>query len=265
MSSHQPNEAALEQFARLMEVMATLRAPDGCSWDRKQTHESLRPCVLEEAQEVAEAIDSKDPLALCEELGDLAMMVAFHAQIASEAGTFTMTEVLRGIVEKLRRRHPHVFGDDPKGISPEEVIASWGEIKKEEKSHKALLHVRMGELGRAPSALRATQAIQAEAATVGFDFPSFEAAWEKVPEEIQEVREAVDANDQQRLTEELGDLLFSVVNACRLSGIDAEDAMRQANAKFIRRFTAVEQEMLAQGGFQGKSLATMDHIWNKNK
>lgn len=254
------------QFRRLLEIMARLRAPDGCSWDRKQDHTSLRKYVLEEANEVAEAIDKGDLLHLCEELGDLAMMIAFHAQVAAEAGTFTMTEVMKGICEKLISRHPHVFATpDGEKLTPEQVVDIWGKLKTDEKARKARISSRMQEVEAFASPLKAAFQIQAEAATVGFDFPEARGAIDKIAEEAKELAGTLTEEDVDAAEDELGDLLFSIVNAARLLGVDPEEALRRSTGKFVRRFGQVEEIADAAGGFKGKSISELDTWWNRVK
>ncbi len=259
-------EEAPVQFRRLLEIMARLRAPDGCAWDRKQDHASLRKYVLEEANEVAEAIDQGDPLHLCEELGDLAMMIAFHAQVAAETGTFTMTEVMKGICEKLISRHPHVFATpDGEKLTPEQVVDIWGKLKKDEKARKARISSRMREVEAFASPLEAAFQIQAEAATVGFDFPEARGAVDKIAEEAKELAGTLTEEDVDAAEDELGDLLFSIINAARLLGVDPEEALRRSTGKFVRRFGKVEEIAEAAGGFKGKSVAELDTWWNRAK
>lgn len=254
------------QFRRLLEIMARLRAPDGCSWDRKQDHKSLRKYVLEEANEVAEAIDKGDPLHLSEELGDLAMMIAFHAQVAAEAGTFTMTEVMKGICEKLISRHPHVFATpDGEKLTPEQVVDIWGKLKTDEKARKARISSRMQEVEAFASPLKAAFQIQAEAATVGFDFPEARGAIDKIAEEARELAGTLTDEDVDAAEDELGDLLFSIINAARLLGVDPEDALRRSTGKFVRRFGRLEEIAETEGGFKGKTISDMDGWWNRVK
>lgn len=253
------------QFARLMEIIRRLRSPGGCSWDRTQTHETMRKYLLEEAQEVAEAIDQGHPLPICEELGDLMMIIAMHARIAEEAGTFTMAEVLRGISDKLIGRHPHVFGDAERGLSPDQVVDMWGKLKAEEKRQRNRLTSRMEEAAQFASSLRAAWQIQAEAATVGFDFPDRAGAVAKIAEEAGEFRADVLGGTREAQQAELGDLLFSIVNVARLLGIDPDDAMRQANRKFIRRFGLLEDRLASAGGFAGQTIEELDAMWNEIK
>lgn len=259
------NSAISSEFLRLVEIMRLLRSPQGCSWDRKQTHESLADNVTEEAQEVVEAIHSGDDLHIREELGDLLMMVVFHAQIASEAGKFDMSDVARGICEKLIHRHPHVFAESGKETSPEKVMEMWGEIKKQEKLDKSRISNRMLQALTFPSALSSAEKVQKEAATVGFDFPDAAAAVYKIREEADEIKAAVEINNQEELKEEIGDLLFAVLNVSRLSGIDAETCLRSSTEKFVKRFCRVEALVEEDGGFAGKTLAELDKYWDKIK
>ncbi len=259
------NNAIATEFLRLVEIMRLLRSPEGCSWDRKQTHDSLAENVVEEAREVVEAIFSKDDLHIREELGDLLMMVVFHAQIAAEAGKFDMSDVARGICEKLIFRHPHVFTEEGRGASPERVSEMWGEIKKQEKLEKSRTSNRMLQALGFPSALSAAEKVQKEAATVGFDFSDANAAVYKIAEEAEEIKDAVKKGNRQDLEEELGDLLFAVLNVSRLSGIDAETCLRRSTEKFVKRFTKIEAMVEHDGGFAGKSLAELDKYWDKIK
>lgn len=259
------NTAIASEFLRLVELMRTLRSPEGCSWDRKQTHETLAKDVLEEAQEVADAIAEGDDLHIREELGDLLMLVVFNAQIAAEAGKYDMSGVAKGICEKMINRHPHVFGAATKGINPDKVMEMWGEIKKQEKLDNKKISNRMLEALAFPSALFGAEKIQAEAAVVGFDFLDARGAAAKIREEVLEVEQALNEGSQEHLAEELGDLLFSVLNVTRLSGLSAEQCLRQAATKFVDRFTQVEVLVEADGGFAGKDLSELDKYWDRIK
>jgi tetrapyrrole methylase family protein/MazG family protein len=250
-------------------VMARLRAPDGCPWDREQTHASLRKYLLEETYETLDALDAGDAGALEEELGDLLLQIVFHAQVADEAGEFDLGDVVAGIVSKLIRRHPHVFGDEPAGDA-ETVLRNWEALKRAERRARG---EGQGEAGAAPKsmldgvsrampALAYAQAVQARAARVGFDWPDVGGVVDKVAEEA---RELTDAPPESR-QEELGDLVFSVVNLARRLGIDAEEALREANGKFRARFAAME----AAAGAAGKTLdeydaAGLDALWLQAK
>ena len=282
-----PAADAGEKFARLVETMRTLRSPGGCAWDREQTVASLRPFVLEEAYEVVEAMDRDDRAALCEELGDLLLEAVFVAQICAEEGDFTIADAAEAVTAKLVRRHPHVFGDRAVGdeaagneaagdgaaagispaadagggatagpgggaggraLSPAEVKRQWERIKREERAgapggRTTLLD---GIPEALPSLLRASR-IGARAANVGFDWERAEQVVDKADEEIAELRDAITGGDPGRIEEELGDLLFTVANAARKLRVDPESALRTANAKFTRRFRAVERRLEDRG------------------
>jgi len=255
----------LKQFSRLMEIVRTLRSPNGCSWDLKQTPETMKGFLLDEAQEVAEAVDKQDPLQICEELGDVVMVVGLQTRIAEEKGTFTMADVLRGISDKLISRHPHVFGDAERGISPEKVLDMWGKLKIEEKRQRNRISSRMQESGRFASALSAALQIQAEAGSVGFDFPDNASAIAKISEETRELQADIASGTSDALLEEAGDLLFSVVNVARMLNLDPEKALRKANEKFVRRFSKLEDRLDSKGGFADKTIQEMDEIWNEVK
>ena len=218
-------------FPGLRRIIATLRSPEGCPWDRVQTHESLRPYLLEEAYETLDAIDGGDSEKLCEELGDLLFQVLIHAQLAEEAGEFTMRDVLRGISEKLVRRHPHVFGEATAN-TPEAVIEQWDDLKARERGRSSAL---AGVPGSLPAAVYA-QALQRRAAAAGFAFASIDDAWAAVEEELSELRQAR-TRDEQR--EELGDALFALANLARQMDVDAEEALMLT----CRGFTALFQLM----------------------
>jgi MazG family protein len=256
-----------QQVIRLVEILELLRSPQGCSWDRKQTFKTLAPDILEEAHEVVEAIESEDTLHIVEELGDLLMLIVFNSQIGSENGTFSLAEVAQGICDKLVMRHPHVFADEDNDIEPEQVMDMWGKIKAVEKRERKKLSNRMKEALKFPSAIKLTEKIQSEAATVGFDFPDTRQAFTKIEEEVEEVKENLEESDskKEKIEEEIGDLLFSVINFTRLSGIDAENCLKKASEKFVDRFAQVEQLAENEGGFEGKSLQELDKYWDKIK
>lgn len=226
-------------FYDLVSLMARLRAKNGCPWDRKQTHRSLRPFLLEETHEVLEAIDSRDPARLKDELGDLLFQIIFHAQLAREAGRFDIDDVITGCIVKMRRRHPHVFGRARLRTSGQ-VLENWEEIKRRERkgSGRSLLD---GVPRTLPALIRAHR-VQAKAARVGFTWSKVEEASAKVNEEIAELSAALHSRRSARITEELGDAFFALVNLARFAGADPEDALHQAVGKFIRRFARVEQE-----------------------
>jgi MazG family protein len=252
-------------FERLLDIMARLRGPDGCPWDREQTRTSLKPYLLEEAYEVLEAIEGSDPRALEEELGDLLFQVVFHAQVARELGEFTMADVLLRLCDKMVTRHPHVFGDASVS-SAGDALAQWEVIKQRQAEATGRRRSVIEGVPRAlPSLLRA-QRMQSKAARVHFDWPDATAAWAKVNEEVAEASRALVDGDRRRIQDELGDVLFSVVNVARLSGIDAEEALGGAIEKFRRRFTDMEADLIAQG----KSVGTvaqeeMERSWEAVK
>ena len=248
----------MEEFGRLVEVVARLRRE--CPWDRKQTHESIRPYLIEEAYEVAEAIGSGDDGELKEELGDLLLQVVFHARMAEERGAFSVGDVVKGLVEKLVRRHPHVFGE-VEVEDAEEVLERWEEIKKKE-GRESLLD---GVPRSLPALLRARR-VQEKASKVGFDWERAEGALGKLGEELGELEDAMRSGDRVRAEEELGDLLFSVVNLSRFLGLDPEWALHKAVDKFVARFKKVEEELAERGKDPREAtLEEMDRIWDETK
>lgn len=250
-------------FERLCEIMRRLRAPDGCPWDREQTHASLVPGLLEEAYEVADAIRTGDDANLREELGDLLLQVVIHAQIASEEGRFTIEDVAREIGDKLVRRHPHVFGES-EARDTGAVLRQWDAIKRAEKSAGDMPY--FAGLTRALPALMLAQKAQTKAARVKFDWQEIADVVAKVDEELREAKEAIAARDAAAMADELGDLLFAVVNLVRKNQLDAETVLAAATEKFIARFHALERELQAQGKQLGAvDLAALDEIWSRVK
>lgn len=250
-----------EKFEQLLKTVARLRAPDGCPWDREQTHASLLPYFLEEAYEVIESVDEKNWTTLKEELGDILLHVALQTQIAAESNQFSMNDSLDLVNEKIVRRHPHVFGD-AQAKAAFHAKQNWELTKHREKGRSSRLD---GVPPNLPALVRA-QRLQQKAAYVGFDWERIEDVWAKVQEEILEVKEAQINGSADQLEEEIGDVLFSIVNLARFLKISAEDALRKTNAKFIRRFKAVEQELKSRGrDIQEASLEEMDAIWNQVK
>ena len=246
-------------FEELCEIVAKLRAPGGCPWDREQTNESLLPAVIEEAYEVVEAVRAKEDAHFREELGDLLLLVVMHAEIAREAGRFNIDEVLREVSEKLVRRHPHVFGaSDARDAGA--VLKQWEAIKRQEKT--ADLHY-LASLPKALPALMRAQKAQSKAARVNFDWTELRDVIEKVEEEVVEIQEAIGTENRGRIEEEIGDLLFAVVNLARKCKIDAETALQKATDKFVTRFNRLEDELKARGKQLGDvDLAEMDAIWD---
>jgi MazG family protein len=252
-------------FERLLAIMVTLRGPGGCPWDREQTPASLKAYLLEEAHEVLEAIDSSVPADLEEELGDLLFQVVFHAELAAEQGLFTMREVLERLVAKMVGRHPHVFGD-ARVATAGAALAQWEAIKQREAGDAGRRRSVLDGVPRALPALLRAQRIQSKAARVRFDWPDAVSAWDKVDEELGEVRRALAGGDRARLREELGDMLFSLVNVARLADLDAEEALRGAVEKFRRRFTEMEADLIARGiSFGTVSQAELEGAWEAVK
>jgi tetrapyrrole methylase family protein/MazG family protein len=240
--------------------MAQLRGEKGCPWDRQQTHRSLRQFLLEEAYEVLEAIDQERYDDLKEELGDLLLQVIFHAQIAAEQGRFTIEDVVRGINDKLVRRHPHVFGNAEIRTAEEQTV-HWENAKQDEGKESVVDGVP-----RELSALLRAHRVQSKAATIGFDWENAEQVWPKVEEELAELRRACQLGDQKKIEEELGDVLFSLVNLSRFIRVNPEDALRGTVDKFVRRFKKVEQELKERGiCLWDASLQEMDEVWERVK
>lgn len=258
---------ATEAFARLIEIMARLRNPDGgCPWDIAQTFETIAPYTIEEAYEVAEAIRLGDRAALREELGDLLLQVIYHAQMAAEEGSFDIGSVVEAINAKMIRRHPHVFGD-ASVRSAEEQTRAWEELKARERAAKADKDQNTpsaldGVAAALPALLRA-QKIQARAARVGFDWREADDVIPKIEEEIAEVRTAVQSGSADAIEDEIGDLLFAAVNLARKLNVDAEGALRRATLKFETRFRAMEQE--AGNTFAALDLDAKEDLWQKVK
>jgi MazG family protein len=258
-----------EKFTRLVEIMARLRAPGGCPWDREQTFDSIKPYLLEETYEVLDAVDARDWSGLREELGDLMLEAVFFAQMAAEAGHFHIEDSLDAVNEKLVRRHPHIFGTGT-AKTPEEVKVRWDEIKAEEKrgaekggAEKGLLDA----VPRATPALVEAAQLTSRAAGVGFDWPSAEQVLEKLDEELGELAEARAAGaPRERIEDEVGDLLFVIVNLARFLKVDPEQALRGTNRKFRERFGYVERKLKEQGRtVAGATLEEMDALWEQAK
>lgn len=252
-----------DALTRLRYVVHRLRAPGGCPWDMEQTHTSLIPHVIEEAYEVADAIRSGDPAQICDELGDILLQPVLHAEIASETGSFDLDQMAHGLTEKLIRRHPHVFSETTANTS-DAVLKQWDAIKRTEKGteHEGLLH---GTGSGLPALMRA-QKLQKKAARVGFDWPDATPVFAKIREEAAELEEAIASGDKAHMEDELGDLLFSVVNLARKLGIESEPALAAANEKFTRRFHAMESHLREQGHELGQhTLEQMDTAWDAVK
>jgi len=253
---------AAAAFDRLVEIMRTLRAPDGCPWDREQDARSLRPYVLEEAYEVVQAIDDEDAEALVGELGDLLLQIVFHSHLAEEKGEFDIEAVVTGICEKLIRRHPHVFGDG-KADTPREVRERWEMLKLEERGGGSVVD----DMPTSLPALAKAEKLGRRAAQVGFDWRAAADVLDKVREETAELERGLrdkgdNARRDEHVEEELGDLLFSVSNLARHLGMSPEVALRRANEKFERRFRAIEPRIVADGSMQ---IEQMDELWEEVK
>ncbi|UOF91820.1 nucleoside triphosphate pyrophosphohydrolase [Fodinisporobacter ferrooxydans] len=255
------------QFSTLIDIVRQLRSPEGCPWDRKQTHQTLRKYMLEEAYEVADAIDRDVPADLCEELGDVLLQVALHSQIGTEEGTFTIHDTIASINEKMIRRHPHVFSD-MHVQSAVQVIQNWEQIKQQEKAEKGQV-ADSSFLHSIPSILPAMQMayqLQKKAAMVGFEWEAIEDVKKKVKEEWAELWEAVERNDETSIQHEFGDLLFAAINLARYLKLDPESALASTNQKFRNRFSYIEKQLANAGIKLGESsLEKMDKLWNEAK
>jgi MazG family protein len=262
--------AAATAFGAFVELIARLRAPGGCPWDREQTHESLKPMTIEEAYEVLEAIDRGDDQHLAGELGDLLLQVVFHAQIAAEAGRFTVRDVIQAVADKMVRRHPHVFAGG-KADTPEAVLRNWEAIKQAEVAARDGAKAEASMLDSVGTSLPAVmEAFQmaTKASRVGFDWPGVGAVLEKLDEEVAELREAAGgpSPDHRRVAEEVGDLLFAAVNVARLIRVDPESALKSANRKFRRRFAFIEQGLAREGRTPAEAtLDEMETLWAEAK
>jgi tetrapyrrole methylase family protein/MazG family protein len=253
-----------DELKRLIEIVARLRGPDGCPWDREQTHASLLQCLLDETYEFFEAVDENDPDKIKEELGDLLLQVVLHSQIGSEVDEFSISDVARGINEKLIRRHPHVFGTTEVSSS-KEVMVNWEQIKRSEKDKQDRTSL-VDDIPQAMPALFRAQKIQRRVARVGFDWHNAGPALDKVEEEFGEFREALAAGDQAHAAEELGDIIFALVNVARHSGICAEEALRATNKKFTRRFRFIENAFREAGiDMKKATLEELDRLWEEAK
>ena len=254
-----PSPQNLDSFSTLVEIIALLRSPEGCPWDRKQTHESLRKNLLEEAYEVLEAMDEADAAKLSEEFGDLLLQIVLHSQIGADSGEFTINDVIRKINEKLIHRHPHVFGD-VSVKNAEEVTVNWEALKKQERKKEASM------LDGVPAdmpALAYSQAIQGRVARVGFDWQEDSGVLEKMAEEIGEFKAAESPRQKE---EEFGDILFTLANFARRQGIDLESALRKSNRKFYRRFSSMEEVCRNRGLDLSKlTFDEQNELWEEAK
>ena len=249
-----------DSFLKLIKILKELRSPDGCDWDKEQTHKSLIPYLTEETYEVIEAIENNDSKALKEELGDLLLHVLFQAELSSEKGEFDIFDSLESINNKLINRHPHVFNKDSNGVTWQK--GSWEKSKKKEKNRDSVLE---GVPKSLPGLLRSRR-IQERAASVGFDWKEVEPIIDKVEEELEEVKDAINQKDKNQISMELGDLMFAVVNLSRFYNIDPESALKKSTNKFIRRFNKIEKRISKSGdSMENSDLETMDKIWDEIK
>ena len=248
----------------LVDIMRLLREPGGCPWDAQQTHESIKKNLIEETYEVIEAINKGDKALLCGELGDLLMQVVFHAQMEKEIGEFDFDTVCDGVCKKLIERHPHVFGEvSVSGV--DDVLTNWDDIKRKSKGQKTTTQSMLSVPRELPALMRATK-LQKKAADVGFDWSDVSGALDKLEEEIGELRAAIDNNDKENMTEELGDILFSAVNVSRFIKSDAEEALTAASDKFLARFTTVEALANERGiDMTVSTLEELDRLWDEAK
>jgi tetrapyrrole methylase family protein/MazG family protein len=253
----------MDDFRKLVEIMARLRSEGGCEWDRAQTHETLRQYLVEETHEVVDAIRRSDPALLCEELGDLLLQILFHARIAQENREFDISDVIASISEKMVRRHPHVFGE-ARADDPEAVSLQWEHIKRtvENRAHGSIVG---GVPREFPSLLRASK-MSRKAARAGFDWERTEQVLEKVEEELGELKDAMSGSDPGRIEHEFGDVLFALVNLARFLNLNPEVAMMSANDRFERRFREMEKIASETGNsIEAADMATLESLWRKAK
>ena len=253
----------MKEFDELRDVVARLRGKNGCPWDKKQTHKTLKPYMVEEAYEALDAIDKGDPKKLRDELGDLLLQIMLHSQIAGEKGSFNIKDVARSIKDKMVRRHPHVFGKK-KVLGIKEIWSNWEEIKKDEADYRSILD----SIPKALPALYRAEKSQKKASRVGFDWDNVAGAWDKVEEELKEIKALLRSkgSTKKRLEEEIGDLLFSVVNVTRKTNISAENALHMATKKFSKRFLHIEQHAKKHSKkLNDMTLKQMDRLWNEAK
>ncbi len=249
----------LSKFNTLVEIIARLRAPDGCPWDKEQTHRTLRANLLSECYEVLEALDKGDPAELCEELGDLLLQIVLHAQIAKDSGEFEMGDVIKSITTKIIRRHPHIFGT-VKVRDAEEVMHNWEALKKEERAEGASM---LEGVPKEMPALAYAYEISRRAVRAGFEWENIEGVIDKLTEEIKEIKDSQSREEKER---EYGDLLFTLVNVARWEGIDAEAALREANRKFFKRFARMEELCRQRGlNFDKLTFKEKDDLWEEAK
>ena len=254
-----------QKLTTLLNVMAQLRGDNGCPWDREQTHLSLKPCLLEETYELLDALDAGDSRKLKEELGDVLLQVIFHAQIASEAGRFTIKEVIELLTDKLVRRHPYVFAGEPLPENPAAVLKQRAQIKANEKKDGEVKSA-LGTVPKTMPALARAQSISRRAAHLGFEWPNIDQVWAKVEEEIRELKEAAASGDKNHTGEELGDLLFTIVNIARFLEVESEAVLAQTVDRFTRRFHHIEARMRQDmKAFEQSTIEELDRYWEEAK
>ncbi len=258
-------------FERLVEIMTTLRAPEGCPWDREQDFDSLKPMLIEEVYELFDALDDRDYPGIAEELGDVLLHILFNAQLGKEAGKFTIDTVIQGISEKLVRRHPHVFGDET-AADADQVVTNWEAIKEREKAEKGegdatRPHSVLEGIPSKLPALHEAHKISSRVVRVGFDWPEIDAVFDKLQEEITELREAIaDGSASEAVADEVGDVLFTMVNVARFLHIDSESALKRSNRKFRSRFRYVEDQLALEGKTAADaSVEDMEALWQQAK
>jgi MazG family protein len=253
----------MSDFEDLVKIMKTLRSPNGCPWDLKQSHKTLIPYLLEETYEVIESIEDNEPSKIKEELGDLLLQIVFHSQIASESGDFEVNDVIKSISDKLINRHPHIF-KNKESLTPEQVTHNWEQIKLAEKNGNG--ESALSGVPKVSPALLKAYRLQQKAARFGFDWSKWEDVYDKASEEMLELKQAIESNNNDNIEEEIGDLLFSVVNLARFMNIDPESALNRMNKKFISRFQYVEKKLAEQGRtLNDSNLEEMDSLWNEAK
>jgi tetrapyrrole methylase family protein/MazG family protein len=254
-----------EKFADLLETMERLRSRNGCPWDKEQTHASLKQFLLEESHELLDVLDGKDAAKIREELGDLLHQIVFHCQIAAESGTFTAADVIAELNNKIVRRHPHVFSGQALPDNSAAVIEQWAEIEARE-NPDGVQQSALGNLPKSMPALARAQKITERASCVGFDWPNVEAVWQKIEEELNELKNAWAAGSKLQMEDEIGDLFFALVNLARFLGIQAEESLNQTTAKFIRRFNYIEARIREAGKTPTAcSLEELDRYWDEAK
>jgi tetrapyrrole methylase family protein / MazG family protein len=259
------NHSDLKKLRELKQLIKKLRAPDGCPWDQQQKKEDISKYIVEEAYEVVDSIEKENPQALKEELGDLLFQILFLAEISAESDFFTLDDVMEEIHDKMIRRHPHVFGNK-KVTSVQQVKENWQQIKEQERKNKNDAENLFSSIPRSLPALKRAQKITSVASTYGFDWKDTEGILEKIEEELQEFYEAVKTGSNDKIREEIGDIIFTVVNLSRFLSVDAENALSKTTEKFIQRFSYVTKQLSSQGITPAEAtMEQMDTLWNESK